>query len=108
MYVDKDEHYDSLKAEYEEEIKECKDELDEIIATESEIKGYDFSKHLKNMTYEELMETYLPELLKPIGNKRSPAKSLIVKMKVAEDYLEDLEEIHENNSAQRWWFNFSN
>lgn len=25
MYVDKDEHYDSLKAEYEEEIQECKD-----------------------------------------------------------------------------------
>ena len=40
--------------------------------------------------------------------KRSQTKSLIVKMKVAEDYLEDLEEIHENNSAQRWWFNFSN
>ena len=60
------------------------------------------------MNFDELIETYLPELLKPIGNKRSPTKSLIVKMKVAEDYLEDLEEIHENNSAQRWWFNFSN
>ena len=102
-------NYDSLKQEYTQKIEECKNELNQIIATQSEIDGYDYSKHLDAMGYEKLFKTYMPEKLRPVGfNTRSPADAAIRRIALNEGFIKDLEDIRANIDSKKWWLNFSN
>ncbi len=106
--INKDNNYESLMQEYNKEIEICESELNEIISIESQVKGYDYTKHLEKMSYRALIETYLPEVLKAVNGKKSPTVLTLDRLDYALNNVKHLNSIHENISSTKWWLNFSN
>ena len=106
--INKDNNYESLMQEYNKEIEICESELNEIISIESQVKGYDYTKHLEKMSYRALIETYLPEVLKAVNGKKSPTVLTLDRLDYALNNVKHLNSIHENISSTKWCLNFSN
>ena len=106
-YIIKDRYYEKDKVQYEQEVNEADEKLQEILQNYSEINEYDYTKYLDSMSYEELFETYIPELLQSTSTREvSPAQALINHYNYYAMRLGSVEYIHNEIPTYKWWIYF--